>query len=371
MRNISIRSTWVLLVLALISIMAIFLVEKTQQLTKQEFYEEKLAAAELNLKYQQYLKQKNFLNEISIDNINDPNGTRLIGTRYSEITSGRGSLPIKLSTTNPNFAALIIELLKESGVEKGDHVAVCATGSFPAINIAYLAASEVLGLKTTFISSVTSSSWGANDPNYTYLDMHNHLYQAGLVSFQVVGASIGANQDIGRTLTPSGREAAIIAIERNNIPLINGTSLRDNVLKRIEIIKDNENKFEKEISLFINIGGGVASLGSSDNHDNIPSGLVLDPKLNQFKDRTGVLFEMVALKGVPFINFLNINRIMDKYGLPKDPVPLPNPGEGELFEHLEYNLNLVIGLTLLLIVFITAIILYDNHQNKLGQNVIK
>ncbi len=57
-------------------------------------------------------------NGVFIDVINDPNQTALIGQEYTLVTTDRGYIEAKLSTTNPNFAAVIVQLLKDAGSEK-------------------------------------------------------------------------------------------------------------------------------------------------------------------------------------------------------------------------------------------------------------
>lgn len=370
MKNISIRSTPVLIILGLFSIALMMLVEGTKHEQTQAYFQEKLEAAYLMEDCMEHLKETHFKDEIAVDNINDPNDTRIIGTRFSSITSGRGSLPVKLSTANPNFAALVVQQYLDAGLQKGDHIAIGATGSFPALNIAAISAAEVLGLKVSLINSVTSSSWGANDPNYTYLDMHTSLINAGLIKQKVLAASIGANQDIGRTLSPEGRDEAKDAIERNEVTFINGQSLAENIDIRMKLFEEQEDALNRDIVLYVNIGGGVASLGGEDNSNRIPSGLLKEPKLDVFFDKIGVMFRM-ASDQMPIINLRNVQVLMNRYGLPRDPVPLPHAGEGQLFHDLKYDLRYVFGATGLLLALIFSIIIFDRKQNALGKSVVK
>ena len=365
MNNISIRSTLVLSILGVLAIAILIIVENSKKFQEQEYYQEKVTAAQLNKKMQRHIKNTFYPNEVAIDNINDPNDTGLIGHQFTAITSGRGSLPIKLSTVNPNFAAMIVQQFKDAGLQKGDAIAMCFTGSFPALNMATCAAAESMGLKPMLITSVTSSSWGANSAELTWLDMQKSLLKAGLLSFMPQAASIGGNQDIGRTLSREGRELALAAIKRNDIPCINGGDLPANIAKRMNYFNS-----EKEIKLFINVGGGIASLGSNKNAKAIPSGLRSNMKLTDFPDKQGVVFEMTR-KGIPVLNLLNISRLMHKYDLPKDPVPLPEVGEGALFKAYKYDLTIVgsaLGIFMLLIV---AVMFYDKKQNELGTQIIK
>lgn len=369
MNKISIRSTPVLVILGALSIGLFVFVERTKGEQYQDHHEEKIAAAESMQQCIDFLKEKHFKNEVSVDNINDPNDTRIIGTQFSEITSGRGSLPIKLSTTNPNFAALMVELYRDAGVKRGDHIVIGATGSFPAMNIAASVAAKTLGLKVTYLASVTSSSWGANDPEYTYLDIHNSLKEANFVDFDIAAASIGANQDIGRTLSPEGRELAVEAIDRNKIKLITGENLDECIEQRISLIESVEKSSGKPVELYVNIGGGVASLGSKENADNLSSGLTTKGKLENFPDKKGLVFQMVS-NGKPFINMLNVQNLMNRYELPRDPFPMPPIGQGKLYKEVKYDITNVImsfgGLLALLI----AVILFDRRQNALGKEVV-
>lgn len=369
MKDISIRKTWVLMVLAAIAAGLMIVVEFTKIERKDLHYEVKLKAAQQTEKCLKTLKDDFFGDEITIDNINDPNDTRIIGSQFSEITSGRGSLPVKLSTTNPNFAAMVVQLILDAGLKSGDHIAVCATGSFPALNIATVAAAEALGLEVSLITSTTSSSWGANNPNFTYVDMQQYLFAKSLMNTYILAGSIGANNDIGKTLSPEGRRLAKEAILRNDIPFLAGENLQENIDLRMHYFSRQEKALDKPIKLYINVGGGVASLGSSENADQLPSGLVQELKLAQFPDKRGVVFEMAA-KRTPVINLLHLSRLMERYDLPIDPSPIPSPGEGKLYQALRYDLAWVFASLASLVLLFGAVLWIENKNNKLGQHLV-
>lgn len=363
--NISIRSTFILMVLGIISIALLYWVETSKKFQKQNFYQEKLLAVQKTQSCFDHIKNVYFPNEIQMDNINDPNATGLIGSQFSEITSGRGELSTKLSTTNPNVAAMVVDMIKNSGVERGDVVALCYTGSFPALDIAVSSAIDVLGLEPILITSVTSSSWGANSPELTYNDIHRSLYDTGLLSFQPVASSIGGNQDVGRTLSLEGRQLCKKAISRNEIDLIDEGSLTKNIQKRMDYFKANASP----VKLFINVGGGVASLGSHDNAETLPNGLQSKILLKHIPDKQGVVYEM-AQKEIPIINFTNVRTLLNRYDLPRDPVPLPPIGSGTLFEAYQYDLTIV-SLAFGVLLLLLGIIMYiDTKQNQLGTLII-
>ncbi|MEM7086181.1 MAG: poly-gamma-glutamate system protein [Bacteroidota bacterium] len=367
MNQISIRSTLVLSILGVLAISLLVIVETTKKFQKQPHYQEKIEASKLAQKCMEHIKNTYFPNEVQLDNINDPNATGIIGQQFSEITSGRGSLPIKLSTTNPNFAAMIVSQIKEAEVEEGDAVALCFTGSFPALDIAVCAAVETLKLKPVLITSVTSSSWGANMPHLTWLDMQQSLKDAQLLSFMPVASSIGGNRDIGRTLSKEGREAAELAILRNQVCYINEGSLLGNIERRMELF---DTYSSGEIKLFINVGGGIASLGSNTNATALPAGLQTEMMLKDIPEPQGVFFEMVK-RGIPTLNLHNISNLMKSYELPRDPVPLPNVGEGVIYEAYKYDLKIVGMATAVFLALIALVMLYDKKQNQLGTQIVK
>ena len=368
LKHISIKSNVVLATLAIFSVVGLTIVERSRTDAVQVHYNEKFQASSLAKDMLNFIKLYRDKNAVYIDNINDPNETGIIGQEFTQITTGRGSLPVKLSTTNPNSAALVVQLLKDAGLKEGDCVAICATGSFPALNIATYAALHTLGLKPIVISSTTSSTWGANDPEFTWLDMERLLHDQGFFEFRSVAASIGGNTDLGMTLSKSGREMIHKAIERNQLPLIKNNTLLENIDERMELFE--KHAYPNQIKAFINIGGGIASLGSRKNGKKVKSGLSELLKLKDIPDNFGVLFQM-AQKDIPIVHLLNLEKLMKQYDLPINPIPLPEVGEGELYEKEKYSLGMTIGVAVALFVLLALVIAIDWKNNKLGEDLVK
>ncbi len=367
MNKISIRSPLILSILGVLSIAFFLIIENTKLEKETDWYDEKIEASRLAKTAHQILKGTRFKNAEFADNINDPNETGLIGQEFSLISTGRGSLSIKASTVNPNFAGMVVQLLKDAGIEKGDNVAICMTGSFPALNISTLAALQTLEVNPIIISSVTASTWGATDPQFTWLDMERILYEKGVFKSRSIAASIGGNEDIGRALSEEGRVLALKAISRNKLALIGTDSLTDNISTRVRYFQ--EASLSKPIGLYINIGGGVASIGSKRNGLSMKSGLNEDVKLIDFPDKKGVMFQMAKLK-VPIIHLLHLNELMNRYKLPYEPIPIPDIGEGSLYKVLKYNLLVVGSCLFVLLVLIGAIVFQDKKRSELGTEVI-
>lgn len=360
------KSNIVLSVLSLLAMLALIAVENGKIDVKQKWYDEKLEAARLAQTAADCLKNYRLENGVFIDAINDPNQTALIGQEYTLVTTDRGYIDAKLSSTNPNFAALIVQFLKEAGVEEKDNVAVALTGSFPGLNVAVMAAIETLKLKPIIITSVGSSNFGANDPYFTWLDMENVLYESNVFRHKSVAASIGGGFDEGRGLSPQGRDLIIQAIERNKIDFIREKHLEKSITRRMEIYEEQSKG--QPIKAFINVGGGIASLGNTVNGQLIPPGLNENLPVRNFPVR-GVIIEMGKAE-IPVIHIMNIKQLLAKYGLPYSPVPMPEPGEGGIFVHREYNLIITAIATLFLIVIIVLVYLSEQKFHRLGTDLV-
>ncbi len=360
-KNFKAGSVWVLGLLSFISLAGLFIIENSKIDYKREYYEEKLQASKLAEHAQEILKEKRLKRGIFIDAVNDPNKTALVGQDITPITTDRGYIEAKLTSLNPNFAAIVVEMLKEAKLKKDDAVAVSFTGSFPALNIAVHAAIKTLKLKPVIISSVGASNWGANDPYFTWLDMEKTLYDAGVFGNKSVAASFGGGLDRGRGLSPEGRELILSAIHRNGIELINEEYLESSIAKRLKIYNELS---AGPIKLFINVGGGIASIGSTENYQFIPGGYSAPLPMKNFPIK-GVLIRMSEDK-IPFIHLLNITNLAGKYGLPVSPSPLPLPGEGEIFIQKRYDITLTAIITVILSICIITILVLEKKRHKLG-----
>ena len=360
--NLSAGSKTVLSVLALLAFMAFLAVEYGKEDVKLKYYDQKLEASKLSKEATDYLKEFRMHKGVFVDVVNDPNETALIGQDITPITTDRGYIEAKLTATNPNFAAVVVDMLREAELEKNDVVAVAFTGSFPGLNVAVHSALQTLKLKPIIISSVGASNWGANDPYYTWLDMERVLFNAGIFKNKSIAASIGGGLDRGRGLSPEGRQLIVDAISRNKVEFINEEHLESSIQKRIELY----NKYRKKdkISAFINVGGGISSIGSVENVQFVPSGLIKTLPMKNYPVR-GLLVQM-AEKNIPVIHLLNVNQLALQYGLQINPTPLPRPGEGEIFIQRRYSVLLTIGVTFFLVIAISFVFLMERKRHQLG-----
>jgi poly-gamma-glutamate system protein len=258
----------------------------------------------------------------AIDDNLDPNRTGLIGPQYSPLFTTVGHLEAKRTTTVPDMAALLVHLLREAGVENGDRIAIGASGSFPALMIASVAAAESMMLEPAVVFSLGASSYGATDPDFNMLDLYRLLRQEVGVDVAAEAVSLGGGDDVGKGFEPEVRQRLIEQIEQSGIRFLYEPDLRSNVAARMAIFGD--------VTAFINVGGSDANLGTSPMVLDLEPGRIAAIDLPPEAQR-GMVFEMAA-RGIPVIHLLNIRGLASRYGIPWDPVPLPGPGETRLYD---------------------------------------
>ncbi len=342
--------------LAAFSILMFFLAEKTAEPERQLYYDQKLEAAKTTVLAEQVIKDYSQSIGINIDPQNDPYKTGLIGQERTPITSDRGIVTAKILATNPNYAAAFVEMLMKAKVKPHSVVAVGMTGSLPGWNISFLSACAALQLKPLVITSVGASDWGANIPNFTWLDMERVLNERGVLQMKSIAASIGGPSDNGRGLSPEGRDLIKQAIARNNVRLIEEPTFQESIARRI-VIYDSA-RSDNPISCYINIGGGSASLGGSLNARLIPPGLTHHLAVKNYPTR-GVI-NIMAEAGMPVVNLQEVEKIAVKYNLPTDigDEP-PKIGEGSLFFKDRYSVSSTLMITVALGIVVFAVIRID------------
>lgn len=287
---------------------------------------------------------------------NDPNQTGLIGIEYSSLTTTIGNLEAKRTTTNPNFAALMVYLLQRAGVERGDTVAIGASSSFPALVVAVLSAAKVMDLHPLMINSLGASQWGANIRDFHWLDILDCLLKAGIFDFQPTALSLGGEKDNGEDMSPEGRSFLLEEIKRSGFLFIDESDLRENVAQRMRLYEKRAGA--NKIKAFINIGGSWANMGTDAEVLKLKPGIVKIRKLPPVEKR-GVIFEM-ASNNIPVIHLLFIRGLVERYGLSWDPIPLPKPGKERLFQRAREQQPLFLLLSTAYFVLVVFIFVFRN-----------
>lgn len=261
-----------------------------------------------------------------IDEIVDPNRTGLIGREYTELTTTLGDLTAKRTTTNPNFAALIVHLLHKLDVVPGDTIGVGCSASFPALMIASLAAAKATDVFPIVMMSLGSSSFGANDPDFNLLHIYDVLLEEGITDIEPAAISLGGADDVGEEFSSELKDRLIEQIRRSNNRFIHEPDFQKNVAKRMKLYLPDSTR--NRIAAFINIGGSYTNMGQNESVLQLNPGIVETNKLPK-NSESGVIFKMLRA-GVPVIHLLYIKEFVLKYGLSWDPVPLPAPGDENL-----------------------------------------
>ena len=358
----AIQKTSTLVVLSIISLLSFIVSINSTTIDISPSYDLKIKAARLMQESMLALKNNRMESGIFIDDENDPNETGLVGSPFSLITTDEGDLDAKLTTLDPNFSAGIIELMLEMGLNRGDTIAILLTGSMPGANIAVLTAAKAIGLVPIMITSVGASQWGANHVDFTWLDMEAILYNSGLISNRSIAASIGGRNDMGRLLSPSGREIIVNNISNHGLPIIKKTKLAENIEGRMQLFERYINI--EDYSAMINIGGGVASLGTSFNSKLLAAGIVSRAEVTEISLREGGIegtLSKFVQKNVPVLHVLNIKSLTEQLGMPFAPIPIPEIGSGSLYAEERYNIFVA---TICLIVVCSLVFAVGYHSKQ-------
>ena len=334
-----IQKTSTLIGLATLSLLCFLVSVNMRTKNDSPSYEKKIIAAELMQDAMSTLKSSRMEAVVFMDIENDPNETGLVGSPFSLITTDEGDLDAKLTTLDPNFSAAMVDLMNQVGLGKGDTVALLLTGSMPGANIAALTACSALGLVPVTITSVGASQWGANHEDFTWLDMEAILFEHGLIPGRSVAASIGGRNDMGRLLSPAGRRIIEDNIKAHGLPLVRTSRLADNIQARMDIL--GSYRTIESFDALINVGGGVASLGTSFNLKLLPPGVVRRTDVVNLSRPGGIegILSKFAKFNVPVLHILNIRSLTEQLGIPFAPIPHPEIGAGRLYAEVRYDLS--------------------------------
>lgn len=291
--------------------------------------------------------------------IHDPANTGMVGASMSLVTSLPGHLDAKLTSVNPNFAAVAVRLLVDAGVRPGDRIAIGCTGSFPALNIAVYSAAEAMDLRPVIVSSAASSQFGANEPDLMWPDMEKMLFDQGIFHHRSEMVSRGGFQDRAAGMSDQTRELLEASIRRSDFPLMDSTSDDDAIRRRMMVYSQAVQ--DETFAAYVNVGGGDASIGGTLGNDVLGEGVIrplskLDPRRLLGLDRTSirtrkagvatvedptgesasaVATDCVATRflasGVPVINMINVVKLAKQYGLPVQSPEKILPGEGGVY----------------------------------------
>ena len=262
------------------------------------------------------------------DSIYDVFNSGLIGLEKSSMTTKVGYLKSKKAVTNPNFAPIILEYLSEIdssflNPNTPDTIAVSLTGSFPGANIALFSVCKSLNIHPVIISSVGSSSFGANQLNMTWLDIEDYLFKNKVFNYRSSAFSLGGDGDIMMEINQNVKDSLKSKILNNNYTFIYDSVLNNSVNKRIDLYKQKS----KNYKAYINIGGSSASLGDTLTSTMYLPGLIYGKDKDiedaydeeygyaDFSTKPAIDY-FLEIENIPVINIKNINNLCAWYDLP-------------------------------------------------------
>jgi poly-gamma-glutamate system protein len=246
----------------------------------------------------------------------DGDRSGLIGGELTPLVTTLGNLEAKRTAANPLWAAVLTRRLAAEGIGPGDVIAAGFSGSFPGLNLAVMAAARALGAEVVAVSSVTASTWGANQPGFTWPEIECRVVRSGLLPPASVAITTGGDDDNARELEPGAR--ALAERIRDDAAACLGaralhpSDLRDGVRQRLSIYRRAASG--RPIALYVNVGGASASLGRSSAVLRLRSGFAPPVPFDRSEDR-GVMARL-AEQHVRILTLLNIKDLAVRWGIP-------------------------------------------------------
>jgi poly-gamma-glutamate system protein len=244
----------------------------------------------------------------------DPTG--LIGGEVTPLMTTLGSLEAKRIATNPEWAGVLTRRLAGAGIGAGDLVGAGFSGSFPGLNLALALACEALEADLVAVSSVTASTWGANQPGFTWPEMEARLMKAGILRRVTVAVTAGGDADMALDLEAGDRAVAYrvrdSAARGLGVPILQPRDFGEAVGLRMRTYRRAANG--RPIALYVNVGGADASLGRSDAFLRLRSGFLPARPFGLPRDQ-GVAARLAG-EGVRVLMLLNVRDLALRWGVP-------------------------------------------------------
>jgi poly-gamma-glutamate system protein len=178
-----------------------------------------------------------------------------------------------------------------------------------------MSASQAMGIDLIAVSSVTASSWGATDPEFTWPEIETRLTAAGLLRRATVAVSAGGDGDRALDLDEDGRSLARAIAARC------ARQLRARLIEPVDFDEAIRARFDafdaaragRPIAAFVNVGGTEAALGRSATILKVQNGWLGKVPFDASPGR-GLVARMVD-QGVPVLHILNVRALAVRWGI--------------------------------------------------------
>ncbi|OQY40166.1 MAG: hypothetical protein B6226_00380 [Candidatus Cloacimonetes bacterium 4572_65] len=350
----SLRTNLSLIILSVVSMILLYVIN----LSNGPNYKEQISASKrmegcittISKEYKSLLKDK----KVSWNKKTDPEKLGIVGPETSAIITSRGILSEKQRAINPNLPAIFIKWFADANLEKGDYVAVGLSGASPAINIALYSAMKEMELNPVIITALSSSKYGASNPNFTWLDMEQAIYKE--VGYRSQSASVGGNRDVAAGLNSEGKAELRDIISKHNLKLLEGNQARISMYKKA-LPKG------KSYKAFINIGAAVSNVGSVVNANLLKEGVTF--KLPEM-EKMGVL-GYFAGENIPLIHIFKGNETFAKYYFAEAGETQQKLGKGIIYG---YSWLVALISLIVLLVAIAIVVIFDRHDRHFMSNIV-
>ena len=256
----------------------------------------------------------------------------LLGEDFTAIMTTSAGLPEKRTSQLPDFAALCVHYFYEAGLKKGDAVGANFSGSYPGLNLAVLCAAEAMGLDLRYTTSVGSSAYGANIPQYTFPEMVKTVYDAKLISWMPKLVTLGGKGDMGLNMIGYVlEEEEDIALIEEMVSRLKAESLAPAEIESFSQDIALHEELYGDIRLFVNAGGNGLGLGGSEDSFMLTAGNgLLEPRKIDISPRSS-LTERYLNRGIPAVHLLAVGQLCEENGIPFDPDELPAAGTSGVY----------------------------------------
>jgi poly-gamma-glutamate system protein len=200
----------------------------------------------------------------------------------------------------------------QSGLGKGDRIAIYSSASFPGLLLSAITAAEAMALEPLLVVSLGASTWGANHTEHPWPVLAAELRRAGFIRTRADFYTLGGGDELGHGLAPVGLALLHDAAKQAGVKLLMAGSLEEMVNRKTELLKEHEPR------LFVSIGGSHANLGNSPDILRLHKGLVSGTDTPYAGN--GIIGEALR-NNIKVIHMLNIKSLSQQVGIAYDRTP--------------------------------------------------
>ena len=159
-------------------------------------------------------------------------------------------------------------------------------------------------------------------------------------------------------MDPNGHSLLLRDMKESGIEFFYEHDFEKNVEAKMNLYTEKAGK--NQIRAFVNIGGSWSNIGIDPEILTLKPGL---PKIRRLPpaEKRGILYEMAA-REISVVHLLYIKGLVEQYGLPWDPVPLPQSGDGNIYKLIREKQTSFLYLAVLYL-FLVLIIFFFQRRN--------